>query len=392
MAKTSRNGNQRKPATKLVAAGRDYSEHGIINPAVYHASTILFPSADALRNYNQPYRYGRRGTPTSRAVEDTIAQLEGGYACKMTPSGLAAVASVMLAFLSAGDHVLITDSAYKPTREFTDSTLKRMGIEATYYDPLIGAGIAELMQPNTKLVMTESPGSQTFEVQDIPAISKAAHAAGALVAIDNTWSGGHYFKAFEHGCDISIQAATKYLVGHSDCMMGCVTVNEENWARYRGFYEGMGLFAGPDDMYLTLRGMRTLDVRLERHMKSALEMAGWLAQREEVSQVLHPGLPDDPGHELWKRDFTGSSGLFGFILKQSDQAKVDAFLNSLELFGMGFSWGGFESLAIPCDVTTYRTATQWTREGQLIRLHIGLEDVDDLKNDLSAAFKAMADA
>ena len=267
-----------------------------------------------------------------------------------------------------------------------------MGIETSFYDPGIGAGIAGLMRPNTKLVFTESPGSQTFEVQDIPAIAKAAHAAGALVAIDNTWSAGHYFKAFEHGCDISLQAATKYLVGHSDCMMGCVTVSQEHWPRYKDTYEEMGLFAGPDDMYLTLRGIRTLDVRLERHMKSGLAIAGWLQSRDEVAEVLHPGLPGAPGHDLWKRDFTGASGLFGFILKDDRQPNVDAFLNSLQLFGMGFSWGGFESLGIPCDVTTYRTATTWERPGQIIRLHIGLEAVEDLKDDLEAGFRAMAAA
>ena len=392
MKKDKRSVTGRRAATELVTAGRQYSEHGIVNPGVYHASTILYPSADALRAHNQPYTYGRKGTPTSRALEDTIAALEGGHACKVTPSGLAAVSSVLMAFLNTGDHVLITDSAYRPTRTLAGGLLARMGIETSFYDPTIGAGIASLMRPNTKLVFTESPGSQTFEVQDIPAIAKAAHAAGALVAIDNTWSAGHYFKAFEHGCDISLQAATKYLVGHSDCMMGCVTVNEEHWPRYKDTYEEMGLFAGPDDMYLTLRGIRTLDVRLERHMKSGLAMAAWLRGRDEVAEVLHPGLPGAPGHELWKRDFTGASGLFGVVLKDDRQPHVDAFLNALELFGMGFSWGGFESLAIPCNVTTYRSATTWDRPGQIIRLHIGLEDIDDLKDDLTAGFKAMAAA
>ena len=381
-----------KAATRLVTSGRQYSEHGIVNPGVYHASTILYPTAAALRAGNQPYTYGRKGTPTSRALEDTIAALEGGHACKVTPSGLAAIASVFMAFLDTGDHVLITDSAYRPTRTLANGLLKRMGIEATFYDPADPGAVKAGLKPNTKLVFTECPGSQTFEVQDIPAIAKLAHEAGALVAIDNTWSAGHFFKAFEHGCDISLQAATKYLVGHSDCMMGCVTVNEEHWPRYKAAYEEMGLFAGPDDMYLTLRGIRTLDVRLERHMKSGLAMAQWLRARDEVSEVLHPGLPGAPGHDIWKRDFTGASGLFGFIMKETAQDKVDAFFNVLSLFGMGYSWGGFESLAIPCDVTTYRSATKWTRKGQLIRLHIGLEDVEDLKHDLEAAFDAMSAA
>ncbi len=379
-----------KPATRLVTSGRQYSEHGIVSPGVFHASTILYPSAAALRAGNQPYTYGRKGTPTSRALEDTIAAVEGGHACKVTPSGLAAIASVFMAFLDTGDHVLITDSAYRPTRTLANGLLKRMGIEATFYDPTDPGAVKAGLKQNTKLVFTECPGSQTFEVQDIPAIVKLAHEAGALVAIDNTWSAGHFFKAFEHGCDISIQAATKYLVGHSDCMMGCVTVNEEHWPRYKQAYEEMGLFAGPDDMYLTLRGIRTLDVRLERHMKSGLAIAEWLRGRPEVSEVLHPGLPGAPGHDIWKRDFTGASGLFGFVLHETAQHRIDAFLDALSLFGMGYSWGGFESLAIPCDVTTYRSATTWDRDGQLIRLHIGLEDVDDLKRDLEAGFAAMA--
>ncbi len=380
------------PATRLVTSGRQYSEHGIVNPGVYHASTILYPTAASLRAGNQPYTYGRKGTPTSRALEDTIAALEGGHACKVTPSGLAAITSVFLAFLDTGDHVLITDSAYRPTRTLANGLLKRMGIEATFYDPADPGAVKAGLRSNTRLVFTECPGSQTFEVQDVPAITKLAHEAGALVAIDNTWGAGHYFKAFEHGCDISLQAATKYLVGHSDCMMGCVTVNEEHWPRYKQAYEEMGLFAGPDDMYLTLRGIRTLDVRLERHMKSGLEIAGWLRGRDEVAEVLHPGLPGAPGHDIWKRDFTGASGLFGFVMKETGQEKVDAFFNELSLFGMGYSWGGFESLAIPCDVTTYRSATTWDRDGQLVRLHIGLEDVDDLKADLARAFVAMAAA
>ena len=383
-------GTSHQPATELVTAGRQYSEHGIVNPGVYHASTILYPNTDALRAQNQPYVYGRKGTPTTRALEETVAQLEGGHACRLTPSGLAAVSSVMMAFLNTGDHVLVSDSAYRPTRNLCNGLLKRMGIEASFYDPLVGAGISELIRPNTKLVMTECPGSQTFEVQDIPAIVQAAHAHGVLVAIDNTWSGGHYFKAFEHGCDISFQAATKYLVGHSDCMMGCVTVTEPHWDRFRAAYEEMGLCAGPDDIYLTLRGIRTLDVRLERHMKSALHIAEWLSGRDEVAEVLHPGLPGAPGHDIWKRDFKGSSGLFGVVLKTTSQQAVDAFLNTLTLYGMGYSWGGFESLVIPCDVTSYRTATTWDRKGHLLRLHIGLEDVQDLKADLENGFRAMA--
>ena len=376
------------PQTRLVVAGRDYAEHGFVNPAVYHGSTVLFPTADSLHDRSQTYVYGRRGTPTSRAVEEAVALVEGGYNAKMCPSGMAAISTALLAFLKTGDHLLMVDTVYHPARLFCDGLLKGLGIETTYYDPLIGRGIAGLIRPNTKIVYCESPGSQTMEVQDIPAIAKAAHKAGCVVMVDNTWGAGHFFKAFAHGADVSIQAATKYLVGHSDAMMGTVTCNAATWDRFKAAYEEMGMFAGPDDMYLTLRGIHTLDVRLERHMRNAVHVAEWLRGRPEVETVLYPALSNAPGHDLWKRDFTGASGLFSVVLKPFKPEAADAFLDRLTLFGMGYSWGGFESLAIP--FKPHRTATTWTAPGPCVRFHIGLESPDDLTADLSEGFAAMA--
>lgn len=372
------------PETRLVAAGRDYAEHGFVNPAVYHGSTVMFPTAQALHDRTQTYLYGRRGTPTSRAVEEAVAMVEGGHNARMAPSGLAAITTALLAFLSAGDHLLMADTVYGPARHLCDGLLKRMGIETTYYDPLAGRGIAQLIRPNTRIVYAESPGSLTMEVQDMPALAEAAHKAGALLVVDNTWGAGHYFKAFEHGADISIQAATKYLVGHSDAMMGTVTCSKETWSQFKEAYEQMGQFAGPDDMYLTLRGIHTLDVRLERHMKNAVKVAEWLRGREEVETVLYPALSNAPGHELWKRDFRGASGLFSVVLKPCSGKAVDAFLDRLTLFGMGYSWGGFESLAIP--FKPHRTATTWTAPGPGLRFHVGLENPDDLTADLAEGF------
>ena len=376
--------NTLKPETRLVAAGRDYAEHGMVNPAVYHASTITFPTAQSLHDRGQEYTYGRKGTPTSRAVETAIAVLEGGHDCKISSSGLAAITTTLLAFLKAGDHLLMPDTAYHPARQLCDSLLKGLGIETTYYDPLIGRGIAGLIRSNTRVVYCESPGSQTMEVQDIPAIAEVAHEKNCLVILDNTWAAGFYFKAFEHGCDVSIQAATKYIVGHSDAMLGSTVCSKETWAQFKHAYEMMGQFAGPDDMYLALRGLRTLSVRLERHMGNAMKVAEWLRGRSEVESVLYPALSNGPGHELWKRDFTGASGLFSVILKPTSEKSVAAFLDDLTLFGMGFSWGGFESLVVP--FTPIRTATTWTAPGPCLRFHIGLENPEDLIDDLNQGF------
>jgi cystathionine beta-lyase len=390
MAKAKPDLGRLQRATRLVAAGRDYAEHGIVNPAVYHASTILYPTVEALHARTQPYLYGRRGTPTSRAVETAIAMIEGGHDCKVCSSGLAAVSTALLAFLKSGEHLLMTDSVYEPARHFCNGLLRDLGVETTYYDPLIGADIGKLIRPNTRVVYCESPGSQTMEVQDVAAIAAAAHEAGALCFLDNTWSGGFYFDAFAHGCDVSIQAATKYLVGHSDAMMGSVVCSPATWPRFKEAYESMGQFAGPDDMYLTLRGLRTLDVRLERHMRNATEIAGWLARRPEVETVLYPLLPDSPGHGIWRRDFTGASGLFSVVLKPCSERAVAAMLDGLALFGMGYSWGGYESLVVP--FKPHRTASVWTAKGRALRFHIGLEAPSDLIADLEAGFARLTRA
>lgn len=376
-----------KPETRLVVAGREYAEHGIVNPAVYHASTITFPTVKALHDRDQPYTYGRRGTPTSRAVETAIAALEGGHDCKISSSGLAAVTTTLLAFLKAGEHVLIPDTVYYPVRHLCDSVLKGLGIETTYYDPLIGRGIAGLIRANTKVVYCESPGSQTMEVQDIPAIADVAHGKNCIVILDNTWAGGFYFKAFAHGCDVSVQAATKYIVGHSDAMLGSTVCNEKTWGQFKQTFETMGQFAGPDDMYLALRGLRTMSVRLERHMRNATAVAEWLRGRNEVESVLYPALSNAPGHAIWKRDFSGASGLFSVVLKPASEQALAAMLDDLSLFGMGFSWGGFESLVVP--FKPVRTATTWTAPGPCLRFHIGLESPDDLIDDLKQGFERL---
>jgi cystathionine beta-lyase len=330
--------------------------------------------------------YGRYGTPTTFALQEAVAWLEGGHASIAVGSGKTAITAMLLAVLRAGDHLLVTDSVYAPTRVFCDGTLARLGITTSYYEPTIGGGIAELIRPETRLVFTESPGSLTFEIQDIPAIVAAAHAKGCLVAMDNTWASPLYFKPFAHGVDISVQAGTKYIGGHSDLMMGFVTCTEAVHERVRKGMLEVATAAAPDDCYLALRGLRTLAVRLERHQASGLRLAEWLKGRPEVLEVRHPALPGDPGHTLWKRDFLGASGLFGFILRPCSKQALAAMLDDLELFGMGWSWGGYESLLIPTRPETCRTAIPWKINGLPMRIHVGLEDPDDLIEDLEAGF------
>ena len=383
----SKRTGKEKTATRLSHAGRDPTrQHGFVNTPIYRGSTVLFPTMAALEANDQAYTYGRSGTPTVTALEQAIAELEGGHRTLLTPSGLSAIVTSLLAFAEAGDEVLIVDSIYRPARRFCDNVLSRLGVTVTYYDPLIGAGIERLLSAKTRVVFTESPGSQTFEVQDIPAIAKAAHAAGAVVVLDNTWATPLYFKALAHGADVSIQSATKYIVGHADAMLGAITATEAASRAVQRTHEDLGLCPGPEDVYLGLRGLRSLSVRLERHQKSALELARWLAERPEVARVIHPALPTDPGHAIWKRDFTGASGLFSIVLKPVAREKVAAMVDGLNLFGMGYSWGGFESLILPFEPSSYRTATAWKAEGPALRLHIGLEDVEDLKADLDAGF------
>ena len=388
-------GRDLRPDTRLVVGGRDpFAYHGFVNPPVYHASTVLYPSAEDLVAHRARYQYGRRGTPTSEALEGAIQAIEGpGCAgVALVPSGLSAIATALLAALKSGEHVLVTDSAYRPTRTFCDGVLARLGIETTYYDPLIGTGIAGMFRPNTRAVFVEAPGSQSLEMQDVPAIAAAAHERGLTVLMDNTWATPLYFQAFAKGVDLSIQAGTKYIGGHSDVMLGTISANASLWPRLKETVTTMGLCVGPDDMYLALRGLRTLGVRLERHRQTALTVARWLRERPEVRRVLHPALEDDPGHSIWRRDFTGSSGLFSTVLEPAGDAAVRAFLDALELFGMGFSWGGYESLVILFDCTGYRTATRWAPGGPALRFHIGLEDPDDLIADLERGFAAMAKA
>lgn len=378
------------PATKVVHSGRaPHDNFGFVNPPVFRGSTVLFPTVEKLWKRDQPYTYGRTATPTVRALEEAIAEVEGGVASALTSSGYQAVSTAILAFVKAGDHILMVDSVYQPTRKFCDYMLAKLGVETTYYDPLIGAGIAELVRPNTRVIFTESPGSQTFEVQDIPAIAGVAKERDIWLLMDNTWASPLYFKPFEHGVDVSIQAATKYIVGHADAMLGAITSNERAAKYVAQAKDLLGVCPGSEETYLGMRGLRTLATRLAQHHRSGLEIARWLEGRPEVARVLHPALPSHPQHALWKRDFLGASGLFSVILKPASQQAVAAMLDGLQLFGMGFSWGGYESLVIPFDATSYRTATKWEPEGPALRLHIGLEDVDDLRADLDAGFQRL---
>jgi cysteine-S-conjugate beta-lyase len=384
-----------RDATLVTTLGRDpHGQHGIVNPPVHHASTVLFATLDALESArpDKGVYYGRYGTPTSHALQEALATLEGGHWSFVTGSGKAAITSTLLALLRAGDHLLVTDSAYAPTRRFCDHTLSRFGVETTYYDPLIGAGVRDLMRPDTRVVFAESPGSLTFEVQDLPALAEAAHAGGAVLVVDNTWASPLYLKPFALGADVSIQAATKYVGGHSDLMMGVVTTTRELHDRLRAPLMEVASVAAPDDCYLALRGLRTLATRLVRHHASGLELARWLQARPEVARVLHPALPGDPGHELWRRDFLGASGLFGLVLRPCPRARLAAMLDHLELFGMGYSWGGYESLLIPTHPEAVRTAAPWRAEGPTLRIHVGLEDPADLIRDLEAGFARLAAA
>jgi len=384
--------------TSVVHSGLHPERHqGAVNPPVFHASTILSETVEEFRRRRKNWileqpgtYYGRFGTPTTEALEEAIAALEGGHRSVVYPSGLAACAGALLAFLSAGDHLLMSDTVYGPTRNFANGFLKRFGVSTTFFDPLAGRSIESLIRPETRVIYLESPGSLTFEVQDVPAIAEAAHRRGIIVIADNTWATPLYFKPFAHGVDVSVQAATKYIVGHSDAMLGAITCTKEAWPRLRRSTHELGQTAGPDDVYLGQRGLRTLAVRLKQHWKAGVALAEWIARQPEVERVLHPALPGDPGHALWKRDFTGACGLFGVVLKEgvSDRA-LCAMIDGLELYGIGSSWGGFESLIVPFDPRETRTATQWTYKGPCFRIHAGLENVEDLIADLEAGFERL---
>jgi cysteine-S-conjugate beta-lyase len=380
-----------KRRSRLVHLGRDGEQsQGFINVPPFRGSTVLYPDVATLTSRAQRYTYGTHGTPTTDALCAAWTDIAGAAGTALVPSGLAAIMVALMTALGAGDNLLITDSAYAPARGFANTILKRMGIETTYYDPQVGAGIEALMRPNTRAVLTESPGSQSLEIQDVPAIAEVAHAHGACVLMDNTWATPLFFPPHIHGVDLAIEAGTKYLSGHSDLLIGLVSANEAWFQRLHRTVDQMAIPPGPEDVFLALRGLRTMELRLREAERQGLALARWLEGRPEVLRVIHPALPDHPGHRLWKRDFTGSSGLFSIVLKPASEAAVAAFLDGLELFGLGYSWAGYESLAVPFDCTSYRTATQWAPGGPAIRFSVGLEDIEDLKADLERGFARLS--
>ena len=395
------NGNGRtsrtnRPATTAVTAGRRKEWlQGIVNPPVWRASTVLYDDVAALdaatRAPDDTLYYGRRGTPTQWSLAEALTTLEPGAAgTRLFPSGVAAVSTALMAVLRPGDELLMVDSAYEPTRHFCRNILKPFGVSTRFYDPLAGGGIADLIGPATRAIFMESPGSLTFEVQDVPAITAVARERGITTLIDNTWATPLYFQALSHGADISILACTKYIGGHSDLMAGSVTVTDEYWPRLKAATNAFGQCLSPDDASLAARGLRTLSVRLAQHDASARKIAEWLAGQPAVARVLHPALPTCPGHDVWKRDFTGATGLFSIVMKGKNRAATAALIDGLELFGIGYSWGGYESLALPIDPAPIRTARPWQAQGPAIRLHIGLEDPDDLIADLAAGLARFA--
>lgn len=382
-----------KIETQIVSAGRDKKwTKGVINPPVFRASTMLFDTMEEMRfaaknRANGEMFYGRRGGPTHFAFQAAIAELEGGAGCALYPSGSAAISGALLSFLQAGDHLLMVDSVYEPTRALCEGLLAGFGIETSYYDPLIGAGIADLIKPNTKVLFLESPGSITMEIQDVPTLSAIAHQHDMIVMLDNTWASPINSRPFEMGVDISIQAATKYIVGHSDVMMGTATATEKQWPTLRENSYLLGQCTSPDDVYLASRGLRTLGVRMAQHEKNGLQVANWLAARPEVDHLRHPAFESCPGHEFFKRDFSASNGLFSFVLKEGNLKSVTALVENMRYFKMGFSWGGYESLILGVfDIDKIRSATKWNSSKPLIRLHVGLENAEDLIADLEAGF------
>ncbi len=376
-----------RPRTKLVHAGRHpFEQHGFINTPIYRGSTVLFPTYADLLARNARFSYGTVGTPTTEALETAWSEIAGAEGTVLAPSGLAAIALALLTVAKSGDHILVTDSVYRPTRNFCDTILQRLGVETTYYDPLIGAGIESLIRPNTRAIFLESPGSQSLEFQDVPAIVAVAQAKEIPTILDNTWATPLFFPSHAHGIDLAVEAGTKYLSGHSDLLLGLVSANATWFKRLRATFDAFAMCAGPEDIFLALRGLRTLELRLREAERQGLAIAEWLVKRPEVAQVLHPALPTCPGHAIWRRDFSGSSGLFSIVLKPCSDEAVAALLDGLQLFGMGYSWGGYESLVVPFDCRTYRTATQFDPPGPALRFSIGLEDPQDLIADLEAAF------
>ncbi|GHC89415.1 cystathionine beta-lyase [Novosphingobium pokkalii] len=381
--------------TQTLHAGRDPAANfGVVNPPVYHCSTVLFDSVEQLLETRRDrasgayvgFTYGREGTATTRAFEDAITLLEGGYRAVTTSCGLGAICASLTAFLSAGDHLLIVDSLYGPARAFCEEFLKKFGVDVTYYRPSIGAGIAALIKPNTRVIYMESPGSLTFEMTDVPAITAVARAHGIKTVFDNTWSSPVNFRPLEHGVDVSINAATKYISGHSDLMLGVAVCTEEAFIPVKKTASGSGYCGGPDDIYMALRGLRTLPLRMKQHHAAALAVAQWLQARPEVARVMYPALPDDPGHAIWKRDYDGASGLFGVVLNACTDRQFAAMLDHMDLFKLGYSWGGYESLVVPTYPSDLRSEVTWEAPGPSLRLHVGLEEVDDLIADLERGF------
>ena len=387
-----------KDETKLTHGGRAAARYdGAVNTPVFHVSTVVFPTVAALheaeRNRWNMLYYGRHGSPTTFAFEEAVAALEGGFRGVITPSGVSAIATALLAYAKTGDHVLVADCVYDPTRRFCDNGLAANGVEVTYFDPSIGRGIAALMRPNTTAVMLESPGSLTFEVQDVPAIAEAAHKAGAVVINDNTWGTPLYFKSFDRGVDISVHSVSKYIGGHSDIMMGVAVTTEACYIPVKRTAALHGVCAGPDDAYLALRGLRSMAARLAQNRENARIVGDWLAGRPEVARILDPTRPGDPGHAVWRRDFTGGASLFSIVLAEDyPETAVAAMLDNMKLFAMGFSWGGFESLILPVNPAPHRTATTWDESAPVLRLYIGLEDCQDLIDDLAAGFDRLTGA
>lgn len=382
---------KKRTETLVTHSGRNPKKNfGAVNPPVYHVSTVLFDDFAAFQKSwlgtFEGLTYGRHGSESHRELENALAKLEGADKSLLTCSGCSAITVTLLALLKSGDHLLVPDNIYSPTRSFCDADLKRLGVETTYYDPLVGGDIKKLFKKNTKVVYVESPGSLTMEVQDVPAISKAAHAINAVVVLDNTWATPLYFKAFEKGVDVSIHSATKYISGHSDVMMGVINCTKKLYPAIKSTYKNIGITLGPDDVYLAQRGLRTLAVRLKEQGANAFKIAKFLESHPKVETVLYPALKSDPGHKIWKRDFTGASGLLSFVLKKPlDDKGHSNFLDKMELLNMGYSWGGYESLIIPFELSKIRTATRWKYKGAIFRISVGLENVDDLISDLSQA-------
>jgi cystathionine beta-lyase len=376
-----------KTRTKLVHSGRRPSDQfGFVNTPIYRGATVLFPTLEDLTRRKARFTYGTQGTPTTEALETAWTELSGAAGTVLAPTGLAAISLALLTAVKAGDHLLVMDSVYRPTRHFCDTILARMGVEITYFDPLVGAGIAALIRPRTSAVFLETPGSQSFEIPDIPAIAAVAAERMICTILDNTWATPLFFPPHAHHIALAVEAGTKYLSGHSDLLLGLVTADAQWLPRLRATFDAFAMCAGPEDVFLCLRGLRTLELRLREAERQGLALAQWLSRRDEVLQVLHPALPSCPGHAVWKRDFAGSSGLFSVILAPCSQAALAAMLDGLELFGMGYSWGGYESLVIPFDCRTYRSATLWNPPGPALRFSVGLEDIGDLEDDLDRGF------